>query len=255
MTKQRVLTILKTVIYPIITLIIAVIIWYFAAEKIGKAIILPNPKSVISSLWLLLGERSFWTAIGGSMLRTVESYAISFSAALILAVAATFCKPFAKLFQPLVVISRAMPTMSIILLSLIWLKSKSAPILVAVLVIFPMLYTGFYDSFARVDGSLVEMSRVYKVKPLRIIGSLYVRECLPSIFSHVRTTLPFTLKLIIAAEVLSYTRESIGNLMYQANAYLDTAALLAWTIAAIVLGFLMELAVLCAEKAVVRWKA
>ncbi|MEG1608947.1 MAG: hypothetical protein RR348_03690, partial [Clostridia bacterium] len=55
-------------------------------------------------------------------------------------------------------------------------------------------------------------------------------------------------KLIISAEVLAQTRNSIGVNMQFAKQYLETAQLIAWTIIAIVVGALLELTVFGCKK-------
>lgn len=255
MKKNAGKSIINNVVLPLSGLLLFVAIWSVAALAMDKSIILPAPHEVAVSLAGLLKEASFYKAAGWTLLRSLEGYAIALAFALIFALIASFSKVFERIFSPLVIITRAVPTMSVILLALVWLNSGSAPILVAFLIIFPLLYTGIFDAIRRVDKGLIDMSRVFKVGRRNLVAKLYIRETLPSVFTLLRSTLPFNLKLTIAGEVLAYTSMSMGLFMQRSSAYLDTAALLAWTLAAIFLGYILELVVTLIRKITVKWEA
>ncbi len=63
---------------------------------------------------------------------------------------------------------------------------------------------------------------------------------MPTTLSAIQSTISLNLKVLIAAEVLAATKDSIGRMMQTAKLYLDTAELIAWTVVAIVLGALLE---------------
>ena len=154
--------------------------------------------------------------------------------------------------SPIVLLIRIMPTMSIILLALIWFNSFQSTILVAFCVIFPMLYTSFCDAIHGVDEDLIEMSKVYKVNKYNQIFKMYLPQTLPMALTGIKSSIGLNLKLVIAAEVLAQTANSIGVNMQLANIYLNTATLLAWTVVAIILGGVFEGIVLLIEKKAVK---
>ncbi|MGN1042295.1 MAG: ABC transporter permease, partial [Christensenellales bacterium] len=105
-----------------------------------------------------------------------------------------------------------------------------------------------------VDGDLIEMSKVYKVSVKDRIFSLYLPQILPSAFDNMQSSAGLTIKIIISAEVIAQTRNSMGIMMQTARGYLETAELLAWTIVAIILGYFVEFVVFALKKLIVRWK-
>lgn len=254
MKKKQSEKLIYNILLPLAGVVFFILVWGIAAIITGKEIILPTPIKVLESLGELFLDSSFYKAVGTTLLRSLESYFIAFVLAIILAVLSSLNRIVEKLLSPFIIITRAIPTMSVILLALIWLNSNLAPMFVAFLIIFPLLYTGIFDSIKRVDKGLVDMSKVYKVGKHNIISKLYIRETLPSVFTLMRSTLSFNLKLIIAGEVLAYTSLSMGRFMQRASAYLDTATLLAWTVAAIVIGYLLELFVIALKKIFVKWE-
>lgn len=242
------------IISPLISMAIFIAVWHIVAKIVDIEIILPTPAEALRQLGDLALTGEFWIAVGGTLARAMLSFAISMGAALALAALSTFFKPVGRLFSPLIIITRAMPTMSVILLSLIWFTSQITPLFIAFLIIFPTLFTAFYSSFTNIDADLIEMAKVYKVGKLQKLTKLYLPSIYPSFFDTVRSAVSLNIKLVIAAEVLAYTKDSMGVMMQFSKAYLETASLFAWTIAAIVLSYLLEMLVALIKKVVVRWK-
>lgn len=249
LSKKRVLNI----IFPIITLIIVIMLWFIAARLIGVELVLPSPLTALKRFFALLGEGVFWRNVFSTLSRSLYSFLLAFIAALIFAVLAFFSETFYKLFNPVVMIMRAVPTMSVILLCMIWLTSRVSPIVIAFLIVFPVIFGGAHSALTGVDVKLGEMSRMYKVSKGKMTTKLYIPAIAPALFDTSRSAIGLNLKVLIAAEVLASTQNSIGNMLQMSKIYLDTPSLFAWTIAAILLSFLLESIVVLIKRLSLRW--
>lgn len=252
MKKHRLVKILNYTL-PIATAVAIVIIYAIISKVVGVELIAPSVGKTLKEFFALLGNGYFYKAVGGTLLRALLSYVLSFASAAVFSLLAKLCKPIRGVFVPIVALIRVLPTMSLILLALIWFDSFQSTILVAFCVIFPMLYTGFCDAIDGVDRELIEMSRVYGVDKRRTAAKLYIPQMLPAVLTIVKSSASLNLKLVIAAEVLAQTADSVGLHMQLSQNNLDTAALLAWTAVAILLGALIEGAVALIGKKAVKW--
>lgn len=253
MNREKAYRILNTVL-PIVTLLLILVVYAIVSAAVGIDMLVPSLGSALGQFFRLFGEKSFYVAVFWTLLRAFIAYACAFVLAAMLATATYAFKPLRSALAPLIVIVRIMPTMSLILLALIWFDSFEATILVAFSVVFPMLYTAFADAFDSVDKDLIEMARVYGVDKRTQALKLYLPQMTPNIFTGVKSSVGLNLKLIIAAEVLAQTAKSIGIEMQFAKLYVNTAQLLAWTAVAIILGAVFEGIVRLIEKRTVRWK-
>ena len=236
------------ILAPIIGCVVLIVVWYAVAAAIGKSIIFPSPVDTLRSFFILLGDWKFYAAVGKTLGRTLVSFLIAFSLACLIAYLSVLFEFFKKAFSPITVIVRVLPTISVILLVLIWFKSATAPYVITFIVIFPMLYTTVLDAAGKVDPKLVEMCRAYRIPKGRRFLCLYLPSMTPSILTGISISLSFSVKLTVAAEVLASTQGSMGRYMSQSSSYIDTPMLLAWTLAAILLGFLLEGIVLLLKK-------
>nr|MDE6655769.1 hypothetical protein [Anaeroplasmataceae bacterium] len=81
---------------------------------------------------------------------------------------------------------------------------------------------------------------VYHVSKKDQIIKLYIPSMKPVILENTATTFSLNIKLVIAAEALAQTRNSIGKLMQFAKVNIEVEKLFALTIVAIILSMLSE---------------
>lgn len=244
----------KNVLYTLLAAALIFIIWVIGAAVTGREMILPSPRAVFLSLFDLFTMPKFYGGILSTLLKTLVSFAAALILALIAASLSALYKPLYKFLSPFVLLLRATPTISIILLAIIWFKSQTAPMFIAFLIVFPALYAAVYGAIINVDGSLIEMSKVYRVSNKDMLTKLYIPSVLPAVFFSVKGNISLNLKIIIASEVLAQTQGSMGMNMQLSKIYLDTPTLMAWTLAAILLSWLLETVTDIVKKGLIRWK-
>lgn len=145
-----------------------------------------------------------------------------------------------NLLNPLIVIIRTIPVMSIIIIAIMWFKDTNVPIFVAFLMCFPIIWTNTVSGILSTDVKLLQMCEVYKIKKSRIISSVYFYSSLPYIKAGMISALGIGWKVTSAAEVLSLPKYSIGRFLYDSKVYLEIPDLFAWTIIIVSLSFLFE---------------
>lgn len=240
--KSKALKILKEAAYPVALVAITGLTWYVAALVAGSEFIIPMPSSALKTFFALFADATFYAAFGSTLLRSAIGFTVSLILAAVLAVLSAAFTPLKKLLSPLVSVCRALPTMAVVLLLVIWAGAKSAPVFVALLVIMPTLYSSIIGGIEGVDGKLVEMCAVYNVSRRDTIFKVYLPLTMPAVASPVAGALSLTVKLTVAAEVLANTAGSIGALMQTSRAYFETARLMALTIATVIVSLLLEFA-------------
>jgi|AGTN01.1.fsa_nt_gi ABC-type nitrate/sulfonate/bicarbonate transport system, permease component len=229
--------------YPLLAVGVFLLLWLAAAKIVGLEMILPTPAAAIKKFFFLLSAPVFWNSAAHTLLRTLIAFSFSFLAALIFSVLSYVFKPISKLLAPLVSVVRSVPTMSIILISIIWFKRDTSPIFITSLIVFPLLYAAFYGALNGIDKGLLDMSAAFKVPLKTRLGGLYILSIARPVLTAVKSNISLSVKITISAEVLAQTRASMGLGMQNARVYLDTAELLGWTVAAVLISAGLELLV------------
>lgn len=231
---------LKKIAYPAVSLATFIAVWFIVAKILNVEVLIPTPTAVLGSLINLVSSGNFYLAVLGTLGRTVVGYLISMVIALCFTAIALLSKGAERAISPLVLIARATPTMSIILLALVWLNANLSPILVGVLITFPALYSALLGGIRSVDEGLLQMSKVYNVPLKKRIRYLYVPSVVPSFAEQSASCASLNVKVVIAGEVLAQTSGSIGIEMQLSRIFIETPTLLAWTCVAILLSFCFE---------------
>ena len=244
----------KKIGLPFLSLLLFVAVWQIAASALGVELILPTPASTFREFFAAFASGRFWASLGMSVLRTLVGFALSFVFALALAVLGKWSENFARFLSPLVTILRAVPTIAVIFIFMVFLSEGRLPVLISFLIVFPMLYEGFLAALRGVSGELADMSRLYRVPKSVQLRKFYIPAILPALFSVSRSAVGLNLKVVVAAEAIAYSELSLGRLLQNAGiSPLDGARLLAYTLMAVLVSFLLEGIVLLLQKRFVRW--
>lgn len=215
-------------------------VWQAIAMAIGKPLILPSPLETGAALLHLMGTGAFYLAVGGTLLRI----GLGFLAAVVLGVvlgALSAASPFAEgLLRPLRSLIKATPVISFILLVKLWMHSDIAPAFIAFLMVLPMIWANVLAGIRGADANLLEMARVFALRPARIVRLVYLPSLLPQLLTAAATGLGFAWKSGVAAEVMVRSAHSIGKNLVESQLYIETPALFAWTAAVVLLSILLE---------------
>lgn len=217
--------------------------WEVVALIVGEKLLLPTPIDTIKTLFSLMGSREYWSSILFSSERIAASYLFSFILALVVGIAGGLSERFSIFLSPLVKAMRSVPVASIVILALLWVKSRNLAVVVSVLVVFPVLYESVSAGIRNTDPSLLEAAEVYEINGWRRIRYFYIPSLFPYVENGVKATIGLCWKSAVAAEVIGLPSSSVGARLYDAKVYLASSELFAWTVTIVVLASLFEWAV------------
>ena len=221
------------------------VVWQVAAMALHAvyphgALLLPSPLAALARLMALAGTAAFWRAVGLSSLHILGGFLLSCVLAVILAALSARDRRVEELLAPLVMLVKTVPVASFIILALVWLSNKTLPLFIAALMVFPPVYLNVLEGVRCTDASLLEMARVFRVPFSRTLRGIYLPQVLPYFRSAVSTALGLCWKAGTAAEVIALSGGSIGEKLYHAKIYFETADLFAWTAAIVLISALFE---------------
>jgi NitT/TauT family transport system permease protein len=196
---------IKERILPLATIVLIIALWYAVAAIYNVELILPKPTVAFRELVTALGENEFWAGVGNTMLRTLVAFLVAFIAALLLSLVSSQSKVFFKLFYPVVVLLRALPTISVIFICYIAVKGWYRAVIIAFLVIFPTLFSSFYTAFENCNGELADVGKVFGVSTKNKLLRFVIPSVWAFMYSDIVNTLSLSVKLIVAAEAVTVT--------------------------------------------------
>lgn len=232
-----------TKVYRLCGLAAGLGVWQAAAVLIAQPLIVPKLEAIAAAAAVILTGGHFLPAVAATLSRIAATIVIDTIAAFVLGIAAGISERIEAVLSPFETAMRAVPTMGVLLLSLIWFNSEITPVFVASLIALPILYRGVVNGVKNIDGRLITMSSGFRVPLLRRLIKLYIPSIRPFTLTAYSAALGLLVKVMVTAEVLSQPQRGIGTEFQIARAQLDTATIFGWAIIVIILAALMERAV------------
>ena len=218
------------------------VVWFVAHLAVGNEYLIPSLSDSLKKVGELLGSGAFWQSLGATVLRALFAFALSFVFALILAVLAYLYPSIGNFLAPIVSALRSMPVLAILLILLFFMGGAAAPVAVAFLSLFPMLYAGILAALSGVDKHLIDMSSICGTPLTRRVTAIYLPLSAPYVLREAGAALSFSLKLVVSAEVLANTAKSLGGMLYDSKAHAEIPQLFALVGVAFFVGLILETA-------------
>jgi len=130
----------------LLSAVVLIVLWAVVSSLINKDILLPTPLAVVKELWTIVTQAGFLPALLNTVFRAFTAVFISFVIALLLAASAYRFKGLRTFLEPLYVLFKSVPTVTVIVLALIWLGKEKAAILIVMLVVLPIHYSNILDN-------------------------------------------------------------------------------------------------------------
>ena len=214
--------------------------WQILSMQIGQEILMVSPVVAGKRLVQLLLEIHFWSTVLHSTERIMGGFLLGALAGTVMAVLAFRHKKVEELCYPMICVMKSTPVASVIILLLMWMSSGNLSVSIVFLMTFPILYTNVLEGLQQMDPKLTELAEVFELPKWVRVRWLAIPQLLPYMRVGCALGIGLAWKAGTAAEVIGISGGTIGEKLYQAKIYLETADLLAWTIMILVMSYLFE---------------
>ncbi|MBE6071342.1 MAG: ABC transporter permease subunit [Clostridium butyricum] len=244
----------KNKFYILLSYIVFIVIWEIIATKINNEIYLPKVHEIAKSIAGIITERDFFKIILSTFYRTILSYGIALSMAVILGVLSSTCPLFYYLFNPINSFFKTIPTLVLIVLALVWFDKDKAPYIVGFAIVLPILYEGIRNSFNEIDKNIIEMTKIYEVGFKDKLLKIYLQKMKFYLMSIFVSTFSLAFKVVIAGEVHGQPKYGMGSQIQIEKVNFNTSGIFAWIIIIVLISLIFEIINLLLRKRVYRWK-
>jgi NitT/TauT family transport system permease protein len=232
-------TLIGAAFWLVLWAVVAAILEYNIGKVRAEAMF-PSPFAVCKSYFTMLTMRKFYQAVFSSLLRITIGFTVGAFVGVATAISMHNLKVCHGLFTPILLIIRATPVASFILIVRIWLERGHIPSFIAALMVLPLVCANTKAALSELDPAIKEMTKMYRISFPKRLRYFYLPSVLPYFSASAVTAFGLAWKAGIAAEVLFPPDHSLGRVMNDAKAYLETADLFAYTLTVILCSFACE---------------
>ena len=232
--------IIKNKKYMLIGTALLILVWWIVSIILSNPIILPSPIETLDSLEIIVSDKSFIYTLMATFQRCILGFVISLIFASIVGIIAALNKKILEMLQPTIALLETVPTMAIIVLALIWLTNEKAPILLASIVVFPVIYEAVIQGIVDIAKSVISMTKVYKVGITDSIRYIYIPSMTKSVVGVLSSVIGLCLKMVIGGEVLGQPNYGVGTSIQMEKMQLNTAGVFSWIVILVVFVLFIE---------------
>ena len=243
----------KSKLYTGMSCVFFIILWQLIAVIINNDVYIPRIQQVIEAIKIILNEQNFLKVIFSSFYRTMFSYLLALIFSMILGVLATVCPFFQYVMQPINSFGKTIPTMVLVVLSLVWFDKDKTPFVVGFAITFPILYEGIRNGLMQIDKKIIDMTKIYEVSLKDKIKKIYLPVMKFYFMSIFVSTFSLTFKTVIAGEVHGQPKFGIGSQIQLEKVNFNTSGIFAWIVIIVIISFVLEIINKLFKEKTYRW--
>lgn len=243
----------KSKLYTLLSCVFFIGLWQSIAIIINNDIYIPRIQQVIEAINLIFKEQNFMKIILNSFYRTMLSYILALIFSMILGVLGVVYPFFHYLMQPINSFGKTIPTLVLVVLSLVWFDKDKTPFVVGVAITFPILYEGIRNSLMQIDKKIIDMTKIYEVSLKDKIKKIYLPVMKFYFMSIFVSTFSLTFKVVIAGEVHGQPKFGIGSQIQLEKVNFNTSGIFAWIVIIVIISLVLEIINKLFKEKIYRW--
>ncbi|WKG13378.1 ABC transporter permease [Nocardia sp. PE-7] len=215
---------------------------------------LSAPWTVLQTGWELLVDGPLLANLGVSLQRVLIGMVLGVLIGTTLAVIAGLSRWGESLIDGPVQIKRAIPTLGLIPLMILWLGiGEEFKLVLITLGVVVHMYIQTHASLTTIDQKLVELSEVQGVSRAEFIRSVVLPGSLPGFFLGLRMSVTSAWLVLIVVETVNAI-DGLGKMMSNAQNYGQADVILVGLVVYAIFGLASDSAIRLVERRVLSWR-
>ncbi|MFJ8155905.1 ABC transporter permease [Streptomyces sp. NPDC094468] len=214
----------------------------------------PAPWTVLDTAVHLWTAGTLRTDILTSVERAGYGFAIGLAAGVLLALAAGLSRAGEALIDGTVQINRAIPTLGLIPLFILWLGiGETFKVAIIAIVVYIPVYLNTHAALSAIDSRYVELAEVLDLSRPRFVAKIVIPGALPGFFVGLRLGVTGSWLGLVVLEQINAT-SGLGYMMFQAQNYGRSDIILVGLLIYGVFGLVSDTVVRAVERRVLSWR-
>lgn len=207
---------------------------------VNNDLIMPNVSDIFFSFFKILGKGKTYLYIFKTLLHLVISLLISVFIGAFLGVLAGINKYIRIFLKPWITIFRSIPLASAVVLIMIISGLNNTPYILGAIMTISIVYEGFYKGIESLSDELMDVWKLDSKINFKIITKVHLPLIVPHINVALINALGIGIKVIIMAEYIVGSKNTLGGAINLSANQLQYADVYAYSIIMIVLVLLLE---------------
>ena len=222
-------------------IILLLLIWEIVSLSYKNDIVFPTLGQIGSGIKDIIVNPRTYKVLGSTIVRLLISLGISIVLAVLFASLGRKFSWFKQIVTPLVSVFKSTPVASFIIIILVIVGHERSSIVISLLIMFPIIYEGFYNVFNCVNKEIKDEIKTISKFNFEIAKSIYIPLAMPYIITTLLQSISLGLKSLVMAELLTMPRYSIGSELLSLKNNLEMNKIMAWTLLLVLISISFEI--------------
>lgn len=214
MNKKRIESILGSIFYPLVSIAVFLIIWYFGVSQSDLSIVMPTPIPVLKGFFISfvepIGRHTMIPHILYSLMRVIPAYILGSLFGITIGVLMGWYPRVNDILRPIYEIIRPIPPIAWIPISIVWFGiGEGSKWYLIFLAAFVPITLNAYAGVISVDPILIKCSKMLGATDRQVFTSVVLPSSIPNIFAGLQVGLSASWATVVAAEMIRST-EGVG---------------------------------------------
>ena len=187
------------------------VVWELISKHIGNDVIFPGLYSVFKEIKLIVFRDRFPKEIYNTFIRIFSAFFISLLSSVILGIISANSKTAKVFLKPHISFIKYTPVIAMIVLVLIWFPKEVAPLVIGVIISFPIFYDNIVGCINNIDPEIKRLINLFHVKRKDSIIKIYFPALVFNLADTAGSVFGLILKTVIAGEIYSQPKYGIGS--------------------------------------------
>ena len=223
-----------------IALFFWLLVWHISSIIIDNSFLFPGLNDTAKALYALITDVTFYKAVGLSFLRVSVGLVLGCVIGLVLGIVCKKAFIVNDLISPIITFIRSTPVASFIVVLWVLMSGDALSIFIGFLMVMPIIWQSTCDGLDAIDPLLSEVADIFEFSRKKRFKLLVLPTLKNYLAPGIISACGLAWKAEIAAEIIAYTKHSIGQGINDAKYSLDTATVFAWTVVIVVFSIILE---------------
>ena len=226
--------------YYVLGILFIFVLWELLSIISDNDFVVPSVELTFDALGKILIDKNTYTILASTLLRLVISISVCFVLGVVLAVLSNLSNHFKSFIKPIVVLLKTLPMAAVIIMLLVMVGRSYSPYFIIGVVVFPLIYEATLNGLEGIDKDIKDEVKLLSGNNFQVFKSIYIPLTLPHILTSLIQSVGLGLKVLVMAEFIAETKNSIGEAIRFYKNEATTEYVFAWSIILIIFVLLVD---------------
>ena len=226
--------------YYVLGILFVFVLWEILSVISNNNFVIPSIELTFTALGKILIDKETYFILGSTLLRLLISISLCFVFGVALAVLSNLSNRFKSFIKPMVVLLKTLPMAAVIIMLLVMVGRSYSPYFIIGVVVFPLIYEATLNGLEGIDKDIKDEVKLLSNNNFQVFRSIYRPLTLPHILTSLIQSVGLGLKVLVMAEFIAETKNSIGEAIRFYKNEATTEYVFAWSIILILFVLLVD---------------